>query len=62
MQSVKIVEKAGSVRVSKSQEKEDGAPTNSPDGKLVAFESHILEDENSPSEIWVIRTPQVLLG
>ena len=55
-------EKEKPIRVSKSREKEDGAPTNSPDGKLVAFESHILDDENSPSEIWIIRTPQVLLN
>lgn len=36
-----------------SSEKEDGAPSASPDGKKVAFESHVGGEE-SASEIWVI--------
>ncbi|MBI4441230.1 endo alpha-1,4 polygalactosaminidase [Candidatus Woesearchaeota archaeon] len=36
--------------------KEDGAPSYSPDGRWVAFESH-RTDENSPSDIWIIPSP-----
>lgn len=34
---------------------EDGAPAVSPDGAKLAFESHLTQDENSPSRIWIIQ-------
>lgn len=40
-------------------DKEDGAPSQSPDQKWIAFESH-RGDENSPSEIWLIGSPMFL--
>lgn len=36
---------------------EDGAPTSSPRGDYIAFESHIQKDESSPTEIWMIKNP-----
>ncbi len=42
------------IRVTRSATHEDGAPTSSPDGHWVAFESHLGEDEEYPSEIWLI--------
>ncbi|MBI4399984.1 PD40 domain-containing protein, partial [Candidatus Micrarchaeota archaeon] len=39
-------------RITKS-EKEDGAPSQSQDKKLIAFESHV-NDEFSSSELWII--------
>lgn len=35
-------------------EYEDGAPSFSPDNQRIAFESHTSEDEDSPTEIWII--------
>jgi Tol biopolymer transport system component len=33
---------------------EDGAPSQSHDGKYIAFESHYGDSEEEPSEIWII--------
>ncbi len=44
-------------RITKS-DKEDGAPSQSPDKKWTGFESHI-SDENSQSNIWVINNSTV---
>jgi Tol biopolymer transport system component len=46
------------IRVTLSDEHEDGAPCVSPNGLWVAFESHRTSDEDSPSDIWIIRTPE----
>jgi len=48
------------VRVSASSDHEDGAASCSPDGKWIAFESHRGQDEDTPSEIWIIETPGTL--
>ena len=48
------------MRITFSDEREDGAPSVSPDGQWVAFESHRTEDENSPSDIWIIQIPEEL--
>ena len=42
------------IRITHSDSNEDGAPTFSPNNKFIAFESHSGQDENSPSEIWII--------
>jgi len=41
-------------RITNTDTNEDGAPSCSPDGKQVAFETHLGEDEEYPSEIWII--------
>ncbi len=48
------------VRITSSDNREDGAPSVSPDGCWVAFESHQTEDEQSPSNLWLIATPAAL--
>lgn len=48
------------LRVTFSDEHEDGAPSVSPDGLVVAFESHRTGDEDSPSDLWVIAVPPAL--
>ena len=45
------------VRTTFSGDHEDGAPSVSPDGRRVAFESHRTSEEDSPTDIWIIRTP-----
>ena len=50
------------VRITFSDTREDGAPSVSPAGDLVSFESHRGDDEKSPSDIWIIRTPDPLLA
>lgn len=45
------------VRVTSSDENEDGAPSQSPDGRWLAFESHSGQDEQEPAEIFIIRVP-----
>ncbi len=42
------------LRITNSNTNEDGAPSSSPDGKMIAFESHIGQDEETPSDIWII--------
>lgn len=42
------------VRMTHSTTKEDGAPSFSPDGQHIAFESHKTSDEDSPTNIWLI--------
>ncbi|MFQ5490821.1 MAG: hypothetical protein ACE5GE_08885 [Phycisphaerae bacterium] len=48
------------VRVTFSDSHEDGAPSVSPDGTLLAFESHRTADETSPSDLWIIDVPESL--
>jgi len=48
------------VRITRSNEHEDGAPSVSPDGKSLAFESHRTADEQSPSDLWIIPVPDAL--
>jgi len=42
------------LRVTSTDTSEDGAPSCSPDGNRIAFETHLGEDEEYPSEIWII--------
>lgn len=42
------------IRITFSGTYEDGAPSYSPDGRWIAFESHSTADEDSPSAIWII--------
>jgi len=48
------------VRITYSDDREDGAPAVSPDGRWVAFESHRTEDEDSPTDLWIIAVPPAL--
>ena len=48
------------VQITLSSRHEDGAPSVSPDGRWVAFESHRTEDEQSPADIWIVETPGAL--
>ena len=50
------------VRVTFSDENEDGAPTWAPDGRSLAFESHFDADADSPSSIWRISVPAEIIG
>ncbi|MFH0980297.1 MAG: hypothetical protein V2A79_02000 [Planctomycetota bacterium] len=49
------------IRITFSDEQEDGAPSVAPDGQWVAFESHRTDDEESPSDLWIIATPPGLV-
>ena len=42
------------IQKSFNKENEDGAPTQSHDGKSIAFESHSGDSEEEPSEIWIV--------
>ncbi len=44
------------IRITRS-DLEDGAPSSSPDGKWIAFESHVEKSPESRSEIWIIPAP-----
>ena len=46
------------VRITNNSSNEDGAPSWSPDGKWIAFESHSGEDEDTPAGIWKIAVTQ----
>ncbi|MCX6329391.1 MAG: hypothetical protein NTZ85_07780 [Bacteroidia bacterium] len=48
------------IRISNTNTNEDGAPSCSPDGKQIAFETHFGEEEEYPSEIWIIKIPNSL--
>jgi TolB protein len=48
------------IRITNTNTNEDGAPSCSPDGKQIAFETHFGEDEEFPSEIWIIKIPSTL--
>jgi TolB protein len=51
------------MRVTFSDASEDGAPSWSPDGKSIAFESHYDADEDSPTSLWLIAVPaQITAG
>ena len=43
------------VQITFNAQNEDGAASESPNGAWIAFESHFGEDEDIPSEIWMIR-------
>ncbi len=45
------------LRVTSSATQEDGAPSWSPDGLWIAFESHTGQDEDTPASLWRIRAP-----
>jgi len=47
------------VRVTENSTFEDGAPSFSPDGSLIAFESHLGNDEDIPSALWNITVPDL---
>jgi len=42
------------IQKSFNQNNEDGAPTQSHDGKKISFESHSGDSEEEPSQIWII--------
>jgi TolB protein len=48
------------VRITASTTNEDGAPSSSRDGRWVAFESHLGDDEEEPSDIWIVEAPEAL--
>ncbi|MCP4245736.1 MAG: hypothetical protein GY778_01685, partial [bacterium] len=50
------------VRITFSDQHEDGAPSVSPDGLSVTFESHRTADEQSPSDLWIIAAPEALVA
>ncbi|MHC4090995.1 MAG: TolB family protein [Planctomycetota bacterium] len=50
------------VRVTFNEGHEDGAPSVSPDGRRVAFESHRTQDEQSPADLWTIQVPASVSG
>ena len=45
------------IRVTFSNSNEDGAAAQSPNGEKIAFESHYGEEEDYPSDIWIIDSP-----
>lgn len=44
------------IRITFNDENEEGAPSQSHNEEWVAFESHSGEDEDTPSEIWIVKT------
>ncbi len=48
------VDDGSTTRITNTETNEDGAPSCSPDGSRIVFESHFGEDEEYPSEIWII--------
>jgi TolB protein len=49
-------------RITATSTNEDGAPSSSHDGQWIAFESHYGDDEEEPSDIWIIEAPADLLA
>jgi len=47
------------LRITNSENREDGAPALSPNQAWISFESHNTADENSSSNIWLIKSPKL---
>jgi TolB protein len=64
MPNIYIVSTEGGepLRVTHSDTAEDGAPSWSPGGRWIAFESHIVQDEDTPSALWIIAAPKPAPG
>jgi cysteinyl-tRNA synthetase len=45
------------IRVTHDDTHEDGAPSWSPDGQWIAFESHLGQGEDTPTALWLIAAP-----